>query len=644
MKSKRKGEKGSILLSGCHMRLFLSLLAAFLGFTIVFNPMDYAYQLRYVGCIDRLNGGIIYSQGDVDCSQPPGVYLVGSVLSLFGRSNLQLLSYYLIILLHAGTLYTLLTITKPRDWRYAALLVLAYVSLLIPLTSYSTLGPDMACILSLFFVSVGLYFLLARDNNLVSGVFVAFALVAKITAVAVLLGLFVYCLLRELRYTNPRKVKKRRPHQIAVLLKKPLSFLAPSVAIVVLSLIMYPRILVYTSLAQSYGRVHLFESIGEIILTNPIQEVNLGVFYFTILGVWLYYRRYGNDLAVVYILSTISSFLMLYQNNGIIDVFNTYYLFGQNIILLIITFDFIQKVNTGVIGHRLGISVVIFLLFFGGFSVNGTFNLRHLTSLLYAGYGPLSVIDNRHKLIDVEEQTHRVFSQIPKNDGKVVADESMCRVLRKYAPQMNMSLIDCESVSQDMDLDMGYVPGLIHYGVMASAKYPLSDKEAQVARGIENGEYEMVLLGADGAASHLARVWDNVSVKVKSQFCAVALPDINHIKAVNHITSLFISNPIKCQDLMIKSRSYQESLFDDVCMKDQWVANLVKKTYSLSLLNASDRSSGIKEVMEKTCRSNADLIDHIDNSKKTDFRLLALVVFTVAGCILLRKPARGSRR
>jgi len=49
-------------------------------------------------------------------------------------------------------------------------------------------------------------------------------------------------------------------------------------------------------------------------------------------------------------------------------------------------------------------------------------------------------------------------------------------------------------------------------------------------------------------------------------------------------------------------------------------------------------------LLDGECHSKADMIDYIENSKKTDFRPLALLVFVVASAVILRKPAVRAKR
>ena len=153
----------------------------------------YGYQLRYFSCIDLLKDGHLYFE-DSDCAQPPGVYIVGLVISSINLGWIHHISNVLIIVLHTCCLYLLLRLVKTTDKKVTGTVILLYCLMIVPISVKTTNETDLATMLASFFImcAANLFFLGRRAQSMIwTSILLTLAVTSKVSALSVFVAIFI---------------------------------------------------------------------------------------------------------------------------------------------------------------------------------------------------------------------------------------------------------------------------------------------------------------------------------------------------------------------------------------------------------------------------------------------------------------------
>jgi hypothetical protein len=250
------------------------------------------------------------------------------------------------------------------------------------------------------------------------------------------------------------------------------------------------------------------------------------------------------------------------------------------------------------------------------------------------------------------------YALIPANKGKALVNFEIYDALTSQVTNINMSLVENSNSPNDVyrQYPDDYGRGLIRLNVTEAMFFETNQYEAALARRIEAGEYEMIMVGPEMELAQISYALRNASDEATSRYCAIYLPFFSSLKNIRHYSSILLSNRTQCKQLMVDAADYSSRIFGEVCGIDEWTANhIINEGLSNNKILSEGQSKSKPFDLGIRCESGADILDPYNegnNPSKTANTLRTLVFAGV--CIVLttawaaskkqkRKPKRALR-
>ncbi|MBD3388779.1 MAG: hypothetical protein GF416_06895 [Candidatus Altiarchaeales archaeon] len=599
---------GSLAGLQLHVRrsaLVFAVLAVLLSFSIVSYFQVAGYQYRWVRCIDHFLDGSLYG-GQPECAQPPVVYAVGAVLSLISFGHLQAASTLLSIALNIMCLVFILSLVKSGRDEVNHTLSAMYCLVILPLT----VG-NLATLLAAAFMMSGYHILksgMGVRRVAVASLLFMLSLASKVVALSGLAGILVVYFISHFSLS----IGGRRGLDVSFevdssFFKNAAALLFPFLVAVLALKLLYPQIFVYTLFSHVHSEEMSYaQAARDIILTNPLAEGNTMIFYVLVLASILYYLRSRDPTALVYVIASATTFVSRYK-----PVATTSYLFASHYVifplffLMIISGRYLNSLRKEDLRIQAAFIMLLAAVFYGEFHLYGQPPTRKMISL----YTPYT----RGLASDValmEDRIDGVYFLIPPNTGWVLADREMRDLLSERTPNLDMSLVDSRNnpPEEERSIDLGFVPGLKHYNASEGTYSDSTALEEQLADEISSGKYGMIFISPKSYDTQIMHAFNILDRSVAGRYCVIYLPTFRDVKHVRHYTTLLFNDTRQCTDMLFRSKAYLESVFDDLCARDEWVANqMVWGTFARNNLQ-----------LDVKCDSGVDTLDRFREAKIAD--------------------------
>jgi hypothetical protein len=636
-------------LMGCMVRrrvLLLSIVAIVVSLLALNSSQSPPpYQYRWTRCIQYLAGGTLY-HGQPECEQPPMIFAVGLLFQAFGDGGLQTLSTLLFVVLNASSVCLLLELVGIKNRLLEVAVVLAYCVIVIPPLTYC-----LATALAVFFVLLALYALERRRDDVSiiwASVLSALALFSKMTSISAIIGIllmYAVCSLPIRIGNNKSKFGLNYDKRAAKTLIRDMSYLVlPLALLVALSLILFPNIVYYTILSHQYlDKLGYLEAVKTILSTNPLQDFNLLLLYCLLSVSGLYYIRFKDPFAIVFAISYVTSFISRFKRFGSSGdgLFTSYYLIFSAVFFILLAGRFISKIRAG---WQIGLAAFLLVssgLFFGDFHIGE----RPTLSQLLLTYTPQYRLQKAEadrlqaEVTSLGEIFNGYFKLLAKNQGHVLTSPDVYNAIRPYATNMDLKLVDVRqnTPTENRYYDEAYGIGLMYYN-LSNHTFEANRKELELARDIEGGKYDLIIMGAD-AGSEVVYAVMQVDENVLGRYCSFYLPVFTTKRQEKYKWfTPFFSDWGKCKKLKDDAVDYSIAVFQKVCEYDEWSANTLiwDQMYSATAASRAKKLQGSGSPFLSACQSGADLTDRYnkisDFSKSLDdFKAKALALTVLAG-------------
>jgi len=592
---------------------FIFVVSGLLFFYIGASSDKPVFQYRWYRCIDRLADGSIYN-GQPECEQPPLVFFVGWVLSHFGRSNIEFLSKLPLILLNWVILSVIFELIPIKTPPLAVPIGLIYCFSILPLTT--------ECLASTFSLAFALLaLLLLRTSRNLKSVFAASILLAlsvlsKMIAVGLILGLVLAIILTNLNFSLGFKgvvssLSTRRDYLFKVVV-----LLIPTSFTLLLLYNIYPNFFIYTVLSHAayFNQFITFDSLRTQLVENVLSDFRSFTLYVVLLSVLLYFLKFKDNLAVVFMVSYLASFIALI-GRGDTNLFATYYQIIPLSLLIVIIGKYINSFPPGAALMVISYSLVVFVLFVGNFNLYEGKYLRDYSLHLLPEYRVISQSQERlsRLLAPIRDKFMGFYSLIPRNSGEVVANAEMYSIIRGGHTNLDTSRVRLFTNPPDENryFPSDYGAGLRMYNL--SAQFDISPSEVALAREIDGGGYEMVFVGPENIDSSLSYALRNTTVQTQNQYCTVFIPAFAVEKNIRHGSTLSFRDSIKCNVFLTEAIDYDYAIFDDVCEVDEWAANyLLRDFFSVNTVKTDAGASPLR--INKNCFSGVNTVNDFNNT------------------------------
>jgi hypothetical protein len=621
--------------------LAVSIIVVLAGFMAASAFQLPGYPYKYIRCIGYLREGTLYG-GQPECEQGPAVFAVGLALSSLGEGMIQPASNVLLIALNAACLYMILLLVRPKGRGVTAAVALIYL--------FAALQPglvDPATMLAAAALLASMLLFLGPAGGLslaASSLFGALALMAKMTALSVMAGMFAAFLLSEavepVKARRGVRVNVSRLRQALVRIGWYLS--VPAAAVLALRAL-YPNSLVYSFLTHQYNQqLGYLGALAGIISTSPLESVNVLQFYLLLAGACAYYLRSGDMFAAVYAVALFATFVTFYRNAGSpLDIITFYHAMFPLLMMVVVAGRYLAGVGDGKKRLRLCVLFAAAALVFGDLHAFGGPDFSTWVTYQLSGYDAIA-----QDVSYLRGRIDGVYSVLPANRGRVLVDQEMLDILSSQTTRLDMGLVDNRNNPESVYryLDTWSVPGLVAYGaVQPDPHFEINGGELDLARSIDAGAYEMMLISPAAWDSMIMYAFRNASQEAMDRYCVVYLPVFEKEKNVRHWSTLLFSNQTQCAQLLMDGDRYLTSQFDDVCAKDEWAANYIMATIFTKngrLCSSADPNDcWTPTIYSKQCASGADVLDRYDAAaRSSSTKKWAAAIAVAAFYIISRKP------
>ncbi|MBD3388450.1 MAG: hypothetical protein GF416_05210 [Candidatus Altiarchaeales archaeon] len=608
----------------------VSVALAYLLLTFFQSP---GYQYRNIRCIDYLLGGTLYD-GQPECVQPPTVYLAGAVFSKMGM--LQPLSNAFILLLNAVCLHTMLKLIGRADFKVRAVVSAVYCLLVVPLM-LGELETAFACA----FMMGGVYYFFKGDDakgRLVSSTLLALALMSKVTVLSAVAALFSLMVIEHIRRGWESDDWE---YETRLAVRDSLLFIGPLMTAFIIMKLLFPQFLVYTLLSHAHSeQLGYLEAITGIVGTDPFSDCDLFVFYVFTAGVGAYFLRSRDDYAMLYLVSSVVTFVARYKPMGTTpDIFGSKYVVYPLFFLILVVGRHLTSLR-GAMRSRAAALLVVGAMLMGSFHVHGHPTVREGVSRLAGGYDGLQV-----EVAGLKETFDRFYTFLPRNRGIVLVNDEIYQLLVEQDTPIKLEYVENRNNPPDLsrNVDLGFAPGLEHYGAVEDKFFDLTEEEYQLARRIESGEFEMIFFGPKSWDSQINYAFKNASRESTEGYCIIFLPAFNDVKTIRHWSTMIFNETSYCDDLRDRSFKYAYEIFDGVCEKDQWAADyLLGSVMSMNFVEMDGRRANIK--LSKKCVGGGDLIDRMHSVGSGEMIRTPALIFLVLAWTAVHMQGKGGKR
>jgi len=593
-----------------HFLVLIMVVAA--SFTLLSAFQEPGFEYRGLRCIGYFLNGSLYG-GQPECEQPPMSYIVGAVLSAIPFFGIQSLSNILLIILNALCLHIILSLVKAQRLEVKAAVILLYVLTILPLSTGS-----LSTILAACFIMLAVYVYLTFQGAralMAASCLCCLALLSKVTVLSVFPGLLLAFALTYVSFSVDKPGGNRVFYVKTPLFKDMFFLLLPLMVILYMVWMVYPNLIYYALLSHTYTvGMGYSEALYKLAATNPIGDGNLFVFYFLMLMAVAYYYFYRDSLAIIYVGSSIMTFISLYRigNAAAPDMFGSYYVIFPLLFLVTIAGRYLNQISNQRTLMRMSLLFALAVIFLGQYHIYGMPTLKAIVNAHVGDYQNMS-----SEVSILREKVDGVYSVLPKNTGRVLVDQTMYDVIRERSPSINMTLVDNRNNPPEeyRYYDVAYTLGLMYYNISKKHYFGTNALEENLARQIDTRVYDMIFVGPQSQDSQIMYALRNTS-NTSQLYCQIFLPLFGTDKNGRHWTTLIFKDMENCEILIVNAQRYYNTVFDDVCGIDESMASLMLAIFDLNRQREGDNGLG-PSLLNRTCSSKVDLVDRF-NRAETD--------------------------
>ncbi|MFH0863189.1 MAG: hypothetical protein V1875_09215 [Candidatus Altiarchaeota archaeon] len=217
--------------------------------------------------------------------------------------------------------------------------------------------------------------------------------------------------------------------------------------------------------------------------------------------------------------------------------------------------------------------------------------------------------------------------------------------------RLNASLIEVREnpPAENRYFDECFV--LVHYNLSKDRYFKPNGQEIRLAGEIDGGRYEMIFIGPEDWDSQIGAALDNDAGLSARRIgaCVVYAPvsppeDFVKLRMRDYSILMFRDSQ-QCMEVLLASKAYFESIFEHVCQRDEWTANLIRQAFDSNGLYSLAESGQAEPVVfgAGQCSSGANLMTRLYSLQRAENLKIPAVALFVAVWLLISRIYRENK-
>lgn len=606
--------------TGILFLIAISIIPAVLAYILLTygQPEPLTFQTRWIRCIDRFADGSIYG-GQPECEQTPIIFLVGWILSAISQSNLQLLSNLTLIALNAASIYLIIGIVNTRNRTVMAVISVFYCLSVVPNT-LEDLPSLISGVFGLLAVKTFLGSEEPRELLKTSG-YLILSLSSKVMALSLIAGILSIITFHGVRRALASGGRKDFNIQPLIESAKKCAYISIPIAVsILLAVLAYPLIILYTMTSHSMAfPASTADAIWLTLKTNPLEDARVLMFYALMIASAVYYRKSGDSLAIAFMVTYPIAYVAKYRAHALPhNIFTSYYLLLSTVLLTLLAGRYLANLKDRKAILVTASAFIMLAGFLGQFHIAGGPPFAEFAAEQTSEYRA-QLAESRALGLEFGE-LNRIFSGyyslIPRNTGPVLVNWEIYDLLQNSTNNIDLELVENRNYAGYRTYPADYGVGLVNLNVSSARYFDLEPEDISLARDIESGRYEMIMVGPELWDSQIAYALRNVSNSTRDRYCTVYLPAIDTRKNIRHRSQIWLNDTNKCNRLLVDAVSYSMKIFNWTCRRDEWAANnLISNIMAYNRIRFEGQREFKPVELGVYCRSNVNLFDRINESQ-----------------------------